>query len=70
MNKLHAALEILYTLDEYSDVQLIALLNWKSVPEVYKLNRSFIYNNHRIEEYKNGSTIIVNIQGIGTFQLA
>ena len=69
MNKLRPAVEILYTLDDYKDIQFIAVLNWKSMPEIYKLNKSFIYSNHRIEEYRNGNTLIVHIVGVGIYQL-
>ena len=68
IDKMIKALEVLKTL-EFRDIQLVAYLNWKSIPQSYKLVNQFIVDSYRIEIYKLNNNTIVNIADIGLFQI-
>lgn len=69
MSSIKAAVEILHILDDFINIQLIAKLNWKSIPEAYKHAYSCICQNHKVDVYKRDGVMIVDIQGIGLFQI-
>jgi hypothetical protein len=54
---------------EYEDVKLVAVLNWKSIPESAKEVKSSIIGNTRITEYLSGSTRILHVHPYGIFQI-
>ena len=68
IDKMIKALEVLKTL-EFREIQLVAYLNWKSIPQSYKLVNQFIVDSTRIEIYKLNNNTIVNIADIGLFQI-
>jgi len=68
IDKMIKALEVLKTL-EFIDIQLVAYLNWKSIPQSYKLVNQFIVDSIRIEIYKLNNNTIVNIADVGLFQI-
>ena len=68
IDKMIKALEVLKTL-EFRDIQLVAYLNWKSIPQSYKLVNQFIVDSYRIEIYKLNNNTIVNIAEVGLFQI-
>lgn len=68
IDKMIKALEVLKTL-EFREIQLVAYLNWKSIPQSYKLVNQFIVDSYRIEIYKLNNNTIVNIADIGLFQI-
>jgi hypothetical protein len=69
MSSIKAAVEILHILDDFLNIQLIAKLNWKSIPEAYTHAYSCICQNHKVDVYKRDAVMIVEIQGIGLFQI-
>jgi hypothetical protein len=68
IDKMIKALEIMKSLG-FNDIQLVAYLNWKSIPQSYKLVFQFIVDSTRIEIYKLNNNTIVNIADIGLFQI-
>jgi glutaredoxin-related protein len=68
IDKMIKALEVLKTL-EFREIQLVAYLNWKSIPQSYKLVNQFIVDSYRIEIYKLNNNTIVNIAEVGLFQI-
>lgn len=68
IDKMIKALEIMNSLG-FNDIQLVAYLNWKSIPQSYKLVFQFIVDSTRIEIYKLNNNTIVNIADIGLFQI-
>jgi|LauGreDrversion4_2_1035121.scaffolds.fasta_scaffold03100_16 hypothetical protein len=54
---------------EYNDVKLVAVLNWKTIPESSKEVKSTVIGNTRITEYVNGSTRILHVHPYGIFQI-
>lgn len=67
--ELMAALVILAELNEYSDIKLIGKLNWKTVPESYKKTKTTIVGTHKIIEYVQNDTFVVDIYGLGLYQI-
>lgn len=68
IDKMIKALEIMKSLG-FNDIQLVAYLNWKSIPQSYKLVFQFIVDSTRIEIYKLNNNTIVNIAEVGLFQI-
>lgn len=54
---------------EYDDIQCLALLNWKSLPEVAKEVRSFVIGETRISEFLMGNVRVIHVQPYGYFQV-
>jgi hypothetical protein len=54
---------------EYDDINLVAVLNWKSIPESSKEVKSIVVGNTRITEYINGSTRVLHVHPYGIFQI-
>lgn len=54
---------------EYEDVQCVAYLNWKSLPEAAKQVKALVVPDGRVTEYLHGNTRIVNVQPYGYFQI-
>lgn len=67
--ELMSALEILVKLDEYTDIKLIGNLNWKTIPESYKKTKTTIVETYKVTEYVQNDTFVVDISGIGLFQI-
>lgn len=55
--------------DEFRDIQLVAELNWKSIPEAYTFQNSVICSATRTDIYKLNSTIVIDIRDVGLFQI-
>jgi hypothetical protein len=68
-NELLEALKILSELDDFVDVRLIAKLNWKAIPETYKKTKTTIVGTNKVTEYVLQDTFVVDIQGVGLFQI-
>jgi hypothetical protein len=77
IEKLKIAVDLLSSLSEcnydsvgdLSAIQLIAELNWKSIPEAYAFQSSVIHSGNRTDIYKLNSTIVINIYEVGFFQI-
>lgn len=77
IEKLKFAIDILSTLveanydkaDEFKNIQLVAELNWKSIPQAYKFQSSVIASATRTDIYKLNSTIVIDIRDVGLFQI-
>jgi hypothetical protein len=77
IEKLKFAVDVLSSLveanydkaDEFKNIQLIAELNWKSIPQAYKFQASVIASATRTDIYKLNSTIVIDIRDVGLFQI-
>jgi hypothetical protein len=77
IEKLKFAIDILSSLveanydkaDEFKHIQLVAELNWKSIPQAYKFQGSVIASATRTDIYKLNSTILIDIRDVGLFQI-
>lgn len=69
ITKLKIAIDILSTDDAYNKIEFIATIEWSTIPESYKLIRSVILSNHKIEVYAQDDTRVVYIDGVGIFQI-
>jgi len=69
ISKLRIATDILSESDDFVDVSFIGILNWSSVPEAYKHDKTIIIGGHRISVYSLNSTIVLNITGVGFYQI-
>lgn len=69
LTKLKIAADVLSEFEQFNDAQLIGILNWKSIPPAYRLVYSLISREFRIEAHKLNDTLIVDIRGLGYFQI-
>lgn len=69
LSKLKIAIDVLSEFEQFNGAQLVGVLNWNKIPEAYKLAYSLITREYRIEAYKLKDTFIVNIIGLGVFQI-
>lgn len=69
IDKLKTACEVLQEAEGYEDINCIAYINWKTMPEAAKEVSSKIIGDVRITEYLLNSNRFVMIQGIGLFQI-
>lgn len=69
MDRLRVAVNVLSELDQFSDTTFIAGLPWKSIPEAYSFRYSIITNGNKVSVYRLESTTIVDVAGIGIFQI-
>jgi hypothetical protein len=77
IEKLKFAINILSSLveanydkaDEFKNIQLVAELNWKAIPQAYKFQSSVIASATRTDIYKLNSTIVIDIRDVGLFQI-
>jgi hypothetical protein len=76
IEKLKFAVDVLCSLAEanydksdFRDIQLVAELNWKSIPEAYTYHSSVICSATRTDIYKLNSTIVIKIHEVGLFQI-
>lgn len=69
MDRLRVAVNVLSELDQFSGTTFIAYLPWKSIPEAYGFRYSIITNGNKVSVYRLESTTIVEITGIGIFQI-
>ena len=68
ITRMKTAINVLSEIDDFNDAYLIAYLGWKSIPEAYKLQKSYVTTN-RISIYQLNSTVVVDIGGVGLFQI-
>lgn len=66
-DKLQEVVKILKLL-EFNHIQLIAELNWRDIPQSYKLVNSWIIENKRVTLHNLANNTIMKIEGIGLFQ--
>lgn len=69
MDKLRVAVNVLSELDQFNGTTFIAGLPWKSIPEAYGFRYSIITNGNKVSVYSLESTTIVDVAGIGIFQI-
>lgn len=69
IDKLSKAIEILVDVPEFAHIQLIGELSWSSIPQSYKLVKSFIINSYKVEVYQLNSNVLVKIDNVGLFQI-
>lgn len=72
MNKistLRIAINVLSESDEFNDISFIAILNWTAVPEAYSHVKTVIIAEHRVSIYSLNKTQIININGVGLYQI-
>lgn len=69
IDRLKVACDVLQHADGYEDVNCIAYINWKAMPEAAKETSSKIINDVRLTEYSLGNNRFVMISGIGLFQI-
>lgn len=69
IDKLNIAVDVLCSMNEFSNTELVAELKWKSIPEAYEYQKSVIHSSTRTDIYKLNSTIVINIHNVGLFQI-
>lgn len=69
ITKLRIAVDVLSTDDQFNSVSFIGELGWKVIPEAYKFEKTIVLSNYRVNIYSLGDTQIVDIEGLGTFQI-
>lgn len=67
IDKLQEAIKILKLL-EFNNIQLIAELNWRDIPQSYKLTNSWIIENKKVTLHNLANNTLVKIDGVGLFQ--
>lgn len=69
MDRLRVAVSVLSELDQFKDTTFIAELQWKSIPEAYSFRYSIITNGNKVSVYRLESTTVVDLTGVGVFQI-
>lgn len=69
ITKLRIAVDVLSTDDQFNSVSFIGELGWNVIPEAYKFEKTIVLSNYRVNIYSLGDTQIVDIEGLGTFQI-
>lgn len=69
ITKLRTAISILSAHDDFNDISFIAELRWKQIPEAYKYAKAMITNGTKITVYQLDGKTIVDIMGLGFFQI-
>lgn len=66
---LRNACDALLVSGEYNNIELVASIGWKKLPESAKFVRSIIIGNTRITEYIQGTIRLVDVHPYGLFQI-
>lgn len=69
ITKLRIVIETISTDDQFNSVSFIGALGWKVIPEAYSFDKSVILSSYRIDIYSLGDTQVLDIDGLGTFQI-
>lgn len=69
ISKLRIAIDFISEFDEFNDISFIATLNWSSIPEAYNHERTLVVSGHRVAIYSLNSTKVLNISGVGFYQI-
>ncbi len=69
ITKLRVAIDILSSHPQFTSVSFIGELGWKVIPEAYKFEKTIVLDMYRLNIYSLGDTQIVDIEGLGTFQI-
>ena len=69
MDRLRVAVNVLSELDQFNGTTFTAELPWKSIPEAYGFRYSIITNGNKVSVYSLESTTIVDLTGVGVFQI-
>jgi hypothetical protein len=69
ITKLRTAISILSAHDDFNEISFIAELRWKKIPEAYKYAKAMITNGNKITVYVLDGKSIVDIMGLGFFQI-
>lgn len=54
---------------EYDNIELIGVIEWKTIPESAKEVKSIVIGNTRITEYLQGTIRIIRVHPYGLFQI-
>lgn len=69
IDRLYKAVWLLKAIDEFTHIQLIGELSWSSIPESYKIVKTYLTDGHRIEIYNLGKNTLVSVSDVGLFQI-
>jgi hypothetical protein len=69
ITKLRVAIDILSTDAQFTSVSFIGELGWRVIPEAYKFENTIVLAMYRVNIYSLGDTKIVDIEGLGMFQI-
>lgn len=67
---IRSAVDILSLDHQFDGIEFIAVLNWKEIPKAYKIDKTIILNTNRVNVYKLDTKMVVEIVGLGLFQIS